>query len=302
MKAFLNIGFVLLCLGMLWYLFTFNPNNSTDSQIRTENRDTYVEDDYDFDDEDVESGRSGRVINEAPIDYEEVDDYPSRRKSGGIFGRSDTEEPTSRRRPQENYDYDAPYASENPYDRKDTYQEPVTSSRRSNSQYAEPEKNTNTYGLRFGSKRFSRDSRLGTYKGPMLNGQPHGFGVFEYDNKDLYIGEYRNGQRNGWGNSIYRRSNKVQLRQYSKGKKIDSNNVPTVTYGTMRYVHGGSKGTYYGPMKNREPHGFGYFRYDDNSMYIGSYKNGKRDGSGCMVYPDKSINNVKYDMGRKIGS
>jgi len=299
MKAFLNIGFVLLCLGMLWYLFTFNPQSSSDSQVRLENRDTYVEED--FPDDYPNTGRSNRV--EAPIDYDEIDDYPSSRKSGGIFGRSDTEEPTTNRRtrPQDDYDYDKPYASENPYDRRDTYVEPdpLPPSRRTRPSTSNSTP-TNSYGLKFGNKRFSRDNQLGTYKGPMLNGQPHGYGIFEYDNKDLYIGEYRNGQRNGWGNSVFRRRNKVQLRKYALGKKTDSRDVPAVTYGTMRYVHGGSKGTYYGPMKNREPHGFGYFRYDDNSMYIGSYKNGKRDGSGCMVYPDRSINNVKYDMGRKI--
>jgi len=282
---------------MLWYLFTFNPASGPDVQ---ENRNTYVEEE-ELDNGYANNGRSGRVIVEEP--YGEVEEYPSKRKSGGIFGRSETEEPAPppRRRPQPEYEYDKPYAGENPYDRQDTRPEPAPSPRRKGSTYTESQpSNPRTYGLKYGSKRFSRDNQLGTYKGPMLNGQPHGFGVFEYDNKDLYIGEYRNGQRHGWGNSVYRRSNKVQLRQYAKGKKTESRNVPTVTYGTMRYVHGGSKGTYYGPMKSREPHGFGYFRYDDNSMYIGSYKNGKRDGSGCMVYPDRSINNVKYDMGRKI--
>ena len=319
-KTFLNIGFVILCLVMLWYLFTYNTRGrDVRAEYNSRDRSTYIPEDFNNNYEYGDNGYSNKKRPRDVIDntYEEIDGYvEEKKKSGSIFNRNNKNEQKAREREaeldrirqEERQTYQEPipqsrqnygkYESENPFDRQDTY-EPT---RRSNTSSSSNSRSSYSGGLRYGSKRFSRDSHLGTYKGPMLNGQPHGFGIMEYDNKDLFIGEYRYGQRHGFGNSIYRRgkSGQVKLRQYSKGSQVESSPVNSVSYGTMRFVNGGTKGTYYGPLKSQEPHGFGYFRYDNGNLYIGAYKNGKRHGAGTMVYADKSVQDVKYDYGRSI--
>lgn len=313
LKTFMNIGFVVLCLVMLWYLFTYNTKGrDVRTQYQAPNRSTYNEEDFGGNREReygdtryTEPNRSSNVYEE-PIEEKPSKRFWERGKSDEQKAREREAELERIRQEEQSYqrqpssagsnsrNYTRP-ESENPFDRQDTYNTPL------------PERNTQAPervygGLRYGSKRFSRDNQLGTYKGPLLNGQPHGFGFIEYDNKNIYVGEYQNGKRHGFGNSIYRigKTGNVKLRQYSKGRQLDSSPVNSVSYGNMRFVNGGTKGTYYGPMRNQEPHGFGYFKYDNGNIYIGGYKNGQRHGAGNMVYADKSIETMKYEYGRAL--
>lgn len=43
----------------------------------------------------------------------------------------------------------------------------------------------------------------GTYTGDMLNGEPHGVGVLNYDNGDVHKGHYKDGKRHGPGVYIF---------------------------------------------------------------------------------------------------
>lgn len=317
-KTFLNIGFLVLCMVMLWYLFSYNTKGkNVREDFNSRNRQTYVEEEFrnnnNYGNNGYGNSRSQDPMNDP---YEELEEIPKESNSGGgFFSRNRNKEYDERKArereaerdrirqeevqtytPPQNYDnYNN---SDNPYDRQDTYTPPSEQRTQTTTRPASGSSTT----VRYGTKRFSRDNQLGTYKGPLLNGQPHGYGFIEYDNKDIYVGEYRYGQRHGFGNSIYRRgkSGQVKLRQYSKGRQLESSPVNSVSYGNMRFVNGGSKGTYYGPLKSQEPHGFGYFKYDNGNVYVGAYKNGKRHGSGNMIYADRSISPMRYDYGRQI--
>ena len=354
LKMFMNIGFVILCLAMLWYLFTYDPpkNQRVSSGYEAERGTDYQESDEEYTsyaDRSAESYTTDRNYQdrqpaytpptpppareeytyEEPIretqtryndsrnsSYDYVDDYSNQANDyiaqedkGGffdnIFGSRKKREPVYDARPTPEFEDE--YVNTKPKDYnpyyKDRTAEP-TPRPRQKTQPAPPPKvatQPSSSGIRYVEKRYSRDGRLGTYKGPMRNGKPHGFATFRYDSGDMYVGEYRNGARNGYGNSIYRQSKKIQLRKYVDGNKIEARNISGVTYGSMRFVNGKNQnGTFYGPLKNGEPHGYGYFKYENGDVYIGTYRNGKRDGYGNSIYANGRIEFRKYRNGKQV--
>lgn len=353
LKMFMNIGFVILCLAMLWYLFTYDPptNPRSSSVYEAERGTDYQESDEEYTsyaDRSAESYTTDRSYQDrkstytppAPVTREEytyeepvretqtryndrntsydyVDDYANQatdyvereEKSGffdNIFGaRTKKKETTYDVRPTPEFDeYD--YSKDKPKN-YDPYYDDRTATRQPRPRQKQkasppPVATQPSYsGIRYVEKRYSRDGRLGTYKGPMRNGKPHGFATFRYDNGDMYVGEYRNGARNGYGNSIYRQSKKIQLRKYADGNKLEARNISGVTYGNMRFVNGKNQnGTFYGPLKNGKPHGYGYFKYENGDVYIGTYRNGKRDGYGNSIYANGRIDFRKYRNGKQV--
>lgn len=233
-RGIMNIGFVILCLLLLVYLFTADTSHideSANSQPQTTN--PYLEEDARPNDR--EQYREGlppepRRESNSPIG-------PSNAYSGKIIG---------------------------------------------------------------GKKRFSRDGKLGTFTGPMYGDSPHGFAVFEYDNGDIYIGEYYNGARSGYGNSIFKKRGLIQLRRYSNGEMTLKENIRGVRYGSQEFVRAGAKGTYFGPLRERQPHSFGYFKYSNGDIYIGSYKNGVRNGAGNLIFANGDVLFLRYENGKEV--
>ncbi len=333
-KTFMNIAFVILCLVMLWYLFTYDSNSRTrvEPQRRTtqnypstnqdtrDARDRYAQENY------KDTDRYAEYNYEPP-----VKEAPAPKRTG-IFDRwrnpapeVNSPPPPQQQQTQNRRDYAGEeqyyeYSSEDPYyaedynrNNRNTYQntppprdnyvpQRETYNTGDNADYTAAPPSRPTSSMVYRTKRFSRDGKLGTYRGPMLGGEPHGFAIFEYDNGDMYVGEYRYGQRNGYGNSIFKKRNKIQLRKYQNGDKIVQKNIQGVKYGNVGFVHGGEKGTYIGPVRNGQPHGFGYFKYNNGNMYIGSYQAGKRNGTGNLVYSDGTVVFVEYENGQEIRS
>ena len=67
-------------------------------------------------------------------------------------------------------------------------------------------------------KRFTKikngEKVYGTYHGPLLDGKPHGYGTFIYDNGDWFKGQYNYGIRCGQGISYYHSSDTKEIRNY----------------------------------------------------------------------------------------
>jgi len=232
-KGFMNIGFVILCLGLLWYLFT------------------------------TDSTQTGNLQTNIP---KTTNPYPKEKT-----------------RPNRKYPDDLSFNPQNG----------------SNLTPAGP---SQAYSGKIlgGKRRFSRDGKLGTYTGPLRGDNPHGFAVFEYDNGDMYVGEYQNGARSGYGNSIFKKRGQVQLRRYSNGEMKMKENIRGAKYGSLAFIHAGTKGTYLGPMRERQPHGFGYFKYSNGDMYVGSYQNGVRNGAGNLIFTNGDVLFLEYDNGREL--
>ncbi len=234
-KLFVSIGFVILSLAMLWYLFIYDSPRTA----------------------------SGPRFDDSPPAYTEIQqDYGTEEEY--IDSRL---EPSDAVKEESMYD--------------DRYEEETVKTVPAENHLSDYSPSNRTYGeMRYIEKRYSREGQLGTYKGPVVNGKPQGFAIFQYDNGDLYIGEYADGKRSGYGNSIYKKSKRIQLREYKNGEKVFAENVKGVSYGSLNF----NKGTYYGPIKKNKPHGFGYFRYKNGDLYIGTYRNGTRDGGGNSVF------------------
>ena len=233
-KGFMNIGFVILCLGLLWYLFTADTTHiDAPGNIAPQTTNPRFEDD-------VRPNNSEQYRVDVPPEPRGESNLPagpSKAYSGKIIG---------------------------------------------------------------GKKRFSRDGKLGTFTGPMLGDDPHGFAFFEYDNGDMYIGEYYNGARSGYGNSIFKKRGLIQLRRYSNGEMTMKENIRGVRYGRMEFVQAGGKGTYFGPLRERQPHSFGYFKYSNGDIYVGSYKSGVRNGAGNLIFANGEVLFLRYENGKEV--
>lgn len=142
-------------------------------------------------------------------------------------------------------------------------------------------------GAKAGSRTFSRSGQWGKFEGPMISGKPEGYGIFRYQSKDVFLGHYVDGQRHGKGYSIFR-SGKVKEREYNNGRLVDELDT-SLKFGTKKFKANGVRGSYEGPLKNREPHGLGYTKFDDGTRYIGYYSNGVRHGKGNYIDREGNI-------------
>lgn len=102
----------------------------------------------------------------------------------------------------------------------------------------------------------------GTYTGQLLNGVPHGHGIWSDNAGNRYFGQWRDGKPNGQGE-----------RNYPNGD------------------------FYKGNMANGFPNGQGYMRYASGLKYEGGFKNGQRHGMGKLIYPDGSTRIDEWDQG-----
>lgn len=104
------------------------------------------------------------------------------------------------------------------------------------------------------------------YTGDLLLGKyPHGKGRAEYENGDIYDGEWINGLREGYGEAYY---------------------------------FGGD--TYKGKWKAGKRTGKGYYKNVDEYTIKGSFLNGYPHGVAIMYYRNSRIFNGKWDNGRPL--
>lgn len=246
-KTFINVGFVVICLILLWYLF---DSGSSQNRPARQRANTTV----------VPENNPVRV-NPAP---------ETRRNDASIE--------------------DTPFRDS---DVVDNSQRTTVTER----QTSRPQLTSRSGAVSYGKKRFSRDNKWGQYEGPMKNGVPHGFGIFRYENGDVYVGQYHNGQRHSYGNSYFKKTKKVLLRQFNHGEMLESKNVSTCSFGTKNFTNAGKTGTYYGPICQGRPQGYGVYVYPNGNKFMGTYQDGVRHGKGNMIYTDGTVETQSYSRG-----
>ena len=81
-----------------------------------------------------------------------------------------------------------------------------------------------------------------------------GLGLIKYSNDSIYVGEYKNGLMNGWGEFLWN---------------------------DLKY--------YCGNYKNDIKNGFGIFVWNFNNLnaYVGFWENGKQNGIGIQLFNNK---------------
>jgi hypothetical protein len=112
------------------------------------------------------------------------------------------------------------------------------------------------------------------YQGELLNGEPHGFGVWKHQSGVTYVGEFINGQWNGRGTWIH-----------PDGIKYAGDWISGEYHGRGTLILPGG-GRYDGEWANGKKQGPGIYRWPDGKIYSGWWKEDRHEGFGILEHPD----------------
>jgi len=105
------------------------------------------------------------------------------------------------------------------------------------------------------------------YKGDVENGKPNGLGVIINTNKGKYVGEWKDGIKQGQGIFTYGKGK-------WEGEKYEGEFKEGYRHGQGTYTWSdGDK--YVGEFKDDKPNGKGTYNITDGDKYVGEWKNGK---------------------------
>ena len=146
------------------------------------------------------------------------------------------------------------------------------------------------------------------YIGQYKNGERNGKGKEYYNNKVVFEGEYLNGKRNGKGIKYDIDKRKVLFEgQYLNGKRwngIQKKFNENSLYFEGEYLNGklwNCKYSLYDEVYKLEQ-GKGFFcDYDKENIYIGEYLNGERNGKGKEYWKGNLIFEGEYLNGKRNG-
>ena len=142
------------------------------------------------------------------------------------------------------------------------------------------------YSNCFGTHTFGNGNK---YVGEWKNGKRNGQGIFTWANGNKYVGEWENGRLHGHGTFTYAKSGKKYVGEYKKNKQHGK--------GTYTWANGNK---YVGEFRNDKRNGQGTYTFASGGKYVGEYKNNKQHGQGTQTFsaPHKSAGQ-KYVGGFK---
>lgn len=242
-KTFFNVGFVVLCLALLWYLF---QSGSSDVPQRTAVRAPIQTQGQTSATIPVQKNRTDRRIGDSPFRESDTRTEPASQPvtSNPVVDRPATTAETvyvRRRYSRDNKwgEYQGPMKNGVPhgfgvfkYDDGDIFVGEYRNGQRhgfGNSIFGakrvvlrkyENGKRVDSRNLAtcaYGTKPFISHGENGIYHGPLRGGNATGYGYFDYKNGNRYIGTYQDGSRNGSGNMIYT-DGTVERVEYVSGK------------------------------------------------------------------------------------
>ena len=112
------------------------------------------------------------------------------------------------------------------------------------------------------------------YIGEYKNGEKNGQGTHTWTNGDKYFGEWINERRTGQGTYIWANGD-IYIGRFKDGKLVG--------HGTITYTDGNK---YIGKYNNGKRHGQGTHTWANGDKYVGEYKNDDRTGQGTYTYAD----------------
>jgi len=140
------------------------------------------------------------------------------------------------------------------------------------------------------------------YKGDLVNGKPHGYGVFKTADGARYEGQWDQGQRSGKGKYIDASgaTYEGQWKEHDKsGKGVESypdkaryegDFLKGCKHGIGKYTTS-TGATYEGQFVKDKYDGEGTYDFTSGRKYIGQWKRGQMEGHGKMVW----ANGVSYE-------
>ena len=133
----------------------------------------------------------------------------------------------------------------------------------------------------------------------------YSFDNFYNINGEKYIGDFKNGLKDGKGIFYFNKDDKIQRMKYEGEFKNDKREGKGILYwncgdkyegdfknnniegeGIINYINGDK---YQGHFKNDVKEDKGIFYWKNGDKYDGDWKNNKRDGKGIMYYHDGTI-------------
>jgi len=131
------------------------------------------------------------------------------------------------------------------------------------------------------------------YKGSVLNGQPHGYGVIEFKNNHTYKGKFYHGEAHGYGE--YTVDELCHAGIFTNNVFVDKN----IKIKVFEYY-------YQGDIVHGLPHGNGTIEYIHNLIWKGQFLNGVLHGHAIAYFKyasSKIIFEGECENGyRKVGS
>jgi len=140
------------------------------------------------------------------------------------------------------------------------------------------------------------------YKGDLVNGKPHGYGVFKTADGARYEGQWDQGQRSGKGKYVDASgaTYEGQWKEHDKsGKGVESypdkaryegDFLKGCKHGVGKYTTS-TGATYEGQFVKDKYDGEGTYDFTSGRKYIGQWKRGQMEGHGKMVW----ANGVSYE-------
>ena len=115
------------------------------------------------------------------------------------------------------------------------------------------------------------------YVGEFKDGKRNGQGTYTLASGDKYVGEYKDGKRNGQGTYTFADGDKY-VGEFKDDKRDG--------HGTVTYAKAEK---YVGEFKDDKRNGPGTATYANGMKYVGEFKDGKRNGRGTGYAADGSI-------------
>ena len=99
------------------------------------------------------------------------------------------------------------------------------------------------------------------------------FGTYTFAGGDKYVGEFKDGKRNGQGAYTSANGNKFYVGEW-KDNKPNGQGATTIANGDK----------YVGEFKDGKPNGQGTRTYADGDKYVGEFKDDRRNGQGTHTF------------------
>ena len=174
----------------------------------------------------------------------------------------------------------------------------------------------------------------GVWNGKLNKGEPHGYGVFKFDDGsiyegnvkegifhgkgkmtwtdgDVYEGDFDDGYRHGKGKMTYATGNVYEgdyLNGYRHGKGKYTSANGDVYEGDWNYGRADGKGkktfangeVYEGEYKKGKVQGKGKYTWASGNVYEGDHKDGKRHGKGIKTIKNGDVYEYTYKNGKVV--
>lgn len=128
-----------------------------------------------------------------------------------------------------------------------------------------------------------------TYKGPIINGELTGNGIYIWANSQKYEGEIKKNKKHGKGIMTYENGD-----IYNGEWNMDERNGK----GILTYENGD---IYDGEWENDEKSGQGIMTFKSGDIYDGKWLNDEKNGKGIMTYENNDIYDGEWQDDKKYG-